>query len=220
MIINDTSGNQWCYVKIPRTGTKAYNSLFDESFASELKNNKFYPIGHAPYSTLSTTNDSSVKYFAVVRNPVDRFISSLRYMFERRATDRRISFIIPNDTIHNMVTFFYENFNRNCQPKGNTLGEIFNVQSEWFIGSFFKTQKYWASSSEITVFKYENISEFNNWITNNFTYDISKLEALDLIETDPLNHLDFTDPEFIELVEHLFHEDFITFNYPLNYLTD
>jgi hypothetical protein len=216
MIINDTNGNQWCYVKIPRTGTKEYTSLFDESFANELKNNKFYPQGHAPYSALSTVNDSSVKYFTVVRNPVDRFISSLRYMFERKATDSRISFDIPNDTIHNMVSFFYENFDRNCQPKGKTLADIFTANNEWFIGAFFKTQTFWASDASITVFKYENITEFNDWLTNNFTYDISKLQTLDLIETDMLTHLDFSDPEFVQLVEHLFYEDFTTFNYPLS----
>jgi hypothetical protein len=220
MIITDTTDAQWCYVKIPRTGTKAYTSLFDVDFANELKNNKFYPQGHAPYSSLSNIHGAGVQYFAVVRNPVDRFISSLRYMFERKATDPRISFVLPHDTIHNMVNFFYENFDRNCIPKGKTLGEIFNSTSEWFLGAFCKTQKFWTNDSSIRIFKYENISEFNDWLVNNFTYDISKLEHLDLIEIDALGHLDFTDPEFVQLAEHLFHEDFTLLNYPLTYITD
>lgn len=220
MIITDTSNVQWCYIKVPRTGTKAYTSLFDETFRTELKNNKFYPQGHAPYSALCTTLDSSVQYFSVVRNPVDRFVSSLRYMFERRATDPRISFLIPHDTIHNMVSFFYENFDRNCVPKGRTIPQILSSTNEWFVPTFFTMQKFFVSDSSIRVFKYENITEFNEWLTNNFTYDITKLETLDLIETDVLSNLDFTDPEFVQLAEHLFYEDFLSFNYPLTYITE
>jgi len=215
-IVTDTYGVNWCYIKIPRTASKAYTSLFDEEFSDNLKKNKYYPIGHAPHFSLRNQLESSTKYFSVVRHPVTRFASCLRYIFQRQYT--YLKDVIPHDTIHNMSSFLYEAFDRNCKPQSKA-NKLLVSELHWFLPGFFKTQVFWLGNDDIKIFKYENLKEFNDWISTNFQININKLEHINSIEVDNLHHLDFNDKEFTILVEYLFHEDFITFNYPLTYIT-
>ena len=53
---------------------------------------------------------------------------------------------------------------------------------------------------------------------SDFGIDTSQLEHINSIEDNKLSHIDFTDKEFITLIENKFYEDFIAFNYPLTYI--
>jgi hypothetical protein len=50
-----------------------------------------------------------------------------------------------------------------------------------------------------------------------FNIDTSVITHLGTIEHDVLAHLDLNAPEFIELAEYMFYEDFEIYNYPLTY---
>ena len=204
-IITDVYGVDWCYIQIPRTASKAYTSLLNKEFADNLRNNKYYPMGHAPYFMLRKTLDPSVKYFSVVRHPVLRFASSLKYIFQRQY--EYIKHIIPHDNVSNIVNFLYDAFDTNFAP-----------ELHWFIPGFFKTQVFWLGNEDIKVFKYENLTLFNNWLSTDFGIDTSQLEHINSIEDNKLSHIDFTDKEFITLIENKFYEDFIAFDYPLTYI--
>lgn len=217
MIITDKTNVNWYYIKIPRTATKSYTSLMDPAFARRIQANKFHPQGHSPYFFLSTREPTDTKYFTVVRNPVERFRSSLQYMAYRRQISAGIDFTLPCDTLPNLINFFYENFDRNCVVKTKTLEEIFEVPRPWFVGTFFQTQVWWAGHPDIKVFRYENLPELNTWLSAEFNLDTRTIAHIGAVEHDVLAHLDFTDPDFIKLVEHLFYEDFQMYNYPLLY---
>jgi hypothetical protein len=189
----------------------------DPVFARQIQANKFHPQGHSPYFFLSTRQPTDTNYFTVVRHPVDRFRSSLRYMVYRKQLNAGIDFTLPCDTLSNLINFFYENFDKNCVVKNKTVEEIFQVSRAWFVGTFFQTQVWWAGHPDIKVFRYENLSELNTWLSVEFNIDTSVITHLGTIEHDVLAHLDLNAPEFIELAEYMFYEDFEIYNYPLTY---
>lgn len=215
MILVDINGDEWCYIKIPRTASKAYMCLFDKEFDKNIKENEFYPQGHAPHSNLCKIMKDGTRYFTIVRNPVDRFISSLKYMFMRRDSDYRIHFTLPNETTEQLIEFLYSNFDKNCIPKNKTLEQIFNINLSWFEGSFFRTQAFWADNNVIKVFKYENLIEFNTWLDNRFNIKTTELREVGTTKNYNLSHINFQDINFIKLTEHLFYEDFVKYNYNL-----
>ena len=48
----------------------------------------------------------------------------------------------------------------------------------------------------------------------NLGMDTSKLERVGVTKDNKLGHLDFTDTNFVKLLEHLFYDDYKVFNYP------
>jgi hypothetical protein len=202
----DNTKYQW--IRVPRTATMAYGSLF---LSNKINDNPFIH-SHLTYNNFFTCDDCinyekmNLDAFALVRNPVDRFISSIYFMASRRENLEKDDQISKNfnkyceicgkvelvDTDREkykniflrfyenesfFYDFFYNNFNKNCQLKpGLNIYSVFDTDDVSLVSSFFYTQVYWAYHPKIKVFKYENISEFNKWIENKLGYDTTQLK--------------------------------------------
>jgi hypothetical protein len=212
------TGKKYQWIRVPRTGSTSYTKLFSWKTYAE------YPIlhSHLPYDRFRTCDACMgtglyLNAFGVVRNPYDRFISSLYFLIERHNQSNIFDIeedafcnvceickkvdIVKNQEKYKMeffnfykdektfYEFFYDNFNKNCELKPNlTLYDIFNTKNVSLVSSFFRTQVFWAYHPKVKVFKYENINEFNLWIKNELGYDTDKLERINYSKKDLLKN--------------------------------
>jgi hypothetical protein len=205
MIISSKITNErWIWVKIPKTGTRAYSQLFNPHPESEL---------HFHYTFHSLYNHHKRQYsgFTVTRHPRTRFISALKHLVSLYQDKCGV----PYNNMKHLVEFFYDNFDRNCVPKQNkTLQEIFQENLTQHHVAFFAPQTFWAYHPKVTWFKYENLQQFNRWIETRLGYDTSKLQQIGKVDKNHLAHLDFQHSSFQKVVHHLFQDDFTLFDYP------
>jgi hypothetical protein len=244
VIKSKITNKKYQWIRIPRTATISYSNLFFEEY------NLNYPTGHTHYrynqfarcDKCKDIPELNLEGFSLVRNPINRFISSLYFVAGRKiigmVPDKMYRLceickeytLIDNIEKHSPLDFiefykdentfyefFYDNFNKNCEPKtGLDLHKIFDVNNISLISSFFQTQVYWAYHPKVKIFKYEEISKFNNWIEENLGYDTSKLTHINASRKKELSdviNVDFTTDKFKKLVKHLFYDDFRYFNY-------
>jgi hypothetical protein len=247
MVITSKINNEiYQWIRIPRTATIAYSNLFSNDSSSELdypkghthyKYNQFSRCKHC-----IEIPDLNLPAFTMVRFPVDRFISSIHFLVGRQLDnfvpkkmytlcDMCQEYILsePKNRTASLdffkfykdekifYEFFYDNFNKNCEPKhGLDFYKIFEVIDNSLVSSFFYTQVYWAYHPKVKIFKYEEISKFNNWIEENLGYDTSQLTHINASRKKELSdavNIDFTTDKFKKLVKHLFYDDFRYFNY-------
>ena len=202
IISSKTTNKRWIWVKIPKTGTRAYSQLFNPHPESELH-------FHYTFHSLYDHHQQQYSGFTVTRHPRTRFVSALHHLSQLNLLGD-----MPSDTIENLVDFLFNNFDKNCTPKNNkSLTNIFSVDVIKYHESFFKTQVYWAYHPKVTWFKYENLPQFNSWIETHLGYDTSKLQQVGKAENHNLGHLDFQHSSFQKVVHHLFQDDFILFDY-------
>jgi hypothetical protein len=210
---------KFIWIKVPKTGTRAYSQLFhpngDEFFVG---NKKLYHI-HKPFSVLYTQHEKKYSGFTVLRDPRTRFISALKHLADLNQqcdTNNCINHPgkMPLNNMDDLVNFLYDNFERNCIPKNNKdFKEIFGVEFINYYDSFFKTQTFWAYHPKVKYFKYEKIEEFNDWLYNSLGIDVAKLQKVGTIKTNHLEHLNFEDVLFKQVVRHLFYDDYQVFDY-------
>jgi len=221
IIRSKLNSNEYFYVMIPRTGTYSYSTLFD------IKHN------HIPYAR-RPEEAKNISGVAVIRHPLDRFISSLynlQYSIGvtyKSDTERKLkkvktfqkAEVLKFETFNFMQTeemFYdcvYSFLGKNCIPKGE---KIFQEHlSMMGSSSHFKTQVEYAYHPNVKLFRYENIGEFNNWIKNILGYDINLLTRINQSKMYNLNlPVDTTTTKFKELVKYLFHDDFKIFGYAI-----
>jgi len=144
----------------------------------------------------------------------DQKISRPETLRPKEASETYKRFISDEDFFYKAL---YGIFNKNCQYK-NTYDELAedliysgNGSSGFFAS--FRTQTEMAYHPKVKIFKYENISEFNNWIENTLGYDVSKLEIIHKSET--FTSINTNTNRFKELIEYLFHDDFKLFGYTI-----
>ena len=215
--INDS---KWIWVKIPKTGTRAYSKLLVPHGGDEIiqDGDRFFHF-HKTFNEIYVQHQKQYSGFTVVRHPITRFISALNHLADLNSQCTEIDCVnhpgkMPWDTIDNMANFLVENFHKNCHPKNDkSLGDIFGVEFYNYYASFFKTQTYWAYHPKMKWFRYEELDVFNAWLETELGFDTTKIERVGEIKKKHLTHLDFNTPVFRELVEHLFYDDFQLFNY-------
>jgi hypothetical protein len=244
MVITSQKNNKkYFWIKIPRTATVAYSRLF----FGNLEEDK-YVHSHVPYvrELICNCNDTLTRYInlsgiSVVRNPMSRFISSLKFIKKiaelpihtspwqtlqnKCQVCGAITLDIPTDFSENsnffefyqnekvFYEFMYDNFNKNCQIiDGESFDNIFTTRRSSFIRSFFHTQVFWVYHPNVKIFKYEKLSEFNHWIEEELGYDTSKLQKVNSSQATPFP-IDFTTDKFKKLTKHLFYDDFRYFDY-------
>jgi len=201
MIISSKITNEkWIWVKVPKTGTRAYLKMFYPELDSSLH-------FHFTFHTLYDHHQRKHPGFTVIRHPRTRFISALKHLSQLDLLGN-----MPSDTIENLTDFLFTNFDKNCVPK-HTLENIFSVDYLKYHESFFQTQVYWAYHPKVTWFKYENLQQFNKWIETRLGYDTTKLQQIGKTDKHHLNHLDFQHSAFQKVVQHLFQDDFTLFDY-------
>ena len=111
--------------------------------------------------------------------------------------------------------FIYSNFNKNCEKKYNCSNDdIFSIKDTSYLDSMFKTQMHWAYHPKVKIFKYENLSEFNNWLNTTLGYDFKNIPKINSNSHVKLP-IDTTTKKFKQLVQYLFYDDFKAFGYAL-----
>lgn len=234
------------WAKIPRTATNTYSEFFINEMQYTVNDITHEHHRYEPM-IFCNCNDVYTEYtnlpaISVVRNPISRFVSSLRYLYSFNQNMELNSKKIPNrvcsichtisvidstedfsqrkfiDFYRDETTFYeflYDTFDKNCILKpGLTMGDAFSTANPSFISSFFYTQVYWAYHPKVKIFKYEKLTEFNEWIRANLQYD-----TRNLTHTNSSQHvtfpIDLTTNKFKQLVKHLFYDDFRYFNYDM-----
>jgi hypothetical protein len=237
---------KYFWIKIPRTATVAYSNFFMSELCGNIQN-----IAHAHHryetKVFCDCNNTYTEYtnlpaVSVVRNPISRFISSLRFLYAFNETTNSTNKKIPVrmcpvchslsaidsveifsdqkfiDFYRDETTFYeflYDTFDKNCALKsGLVMGDAFSTMDSRFISSFFYTQIYWAYHPNVKIFKYEQLHEFNDWIVTTLQYDIRNLSHKNSSQSIKFP-IDLTTDKFKQLVKHLFYDDFKYFNYDL-----
>lgn len=196
--------DKWIWIKIPKTGTRAYADLFHPGHLTHF---------HTPFHELYSKHQYQYSGVTVVRHPVSRFISALKHLASLGMLGD-----MPVDCIENIVNFMYDNFERRGIPR-RSFKEIFKVTqadpetSLYFQETFLKQQVYWAYHPKVKWFKYETIADFNFWIEQELGINTSELKRKGAVANNILQHLNFTDNKFHDLVEYLFPDDYVVYNY-------
>jgi hypothetical protein len=219
MIINSRLTKQnYQWIRIPRTATIAYSNLF----LPKKDNKTLFIHSHLTYNKFFTCNNCknygkmNLNAFTLVRNPIDRFISSIYFMAARRENLNKNrhsfknfnkyceicgkieAFSTNNEQSKNIFLKFYQNesffynflydiFDKNCQLKrGIDVYTAFETNDISLLMSFFQTQVYWAYHPKVKIFKYEEIHKFNEWIESELGYDTSKLTHINTSKKEEL----------------------------------
>jgi hypothetical protein len=242
MIISG-NGNKYIWIKVPKTATLSYERFFELYNENPAVTNVLgVPIHtHTSFLEYKKVYGSDIPFVAVVRHPVERFVSSLKYL--KKLKDACKSTPCPFGQRHHKcdvhgfkefytsteicVEFLQQHFTYNCGLKNLPsveegrryhLDKIFDVVDLNFISSFFITQTEFCYNPKTKIFRFENLSEFDTWIETELGYDVSRLEHLNDTKGVELN-IDIEQPEFVKTVEMMFYDDFKAFNYPMKYLT-
>lgn len=221
MILNSKiNDKKYLWVKVPRTASTFYTlNFFPDLYVGNSEN---YSLTrdhlHEPYKNM-VSKYGSHPGITIVRNPHDRFVSSLRYMKQKSIEHNHIAYSmsIPTDSIEVLCNFLEKNFNRDCITT-NSLEQIFNKQDISFTRSFFITQTEFAYHPKVNIFKYENLSEFDEWLNKELGISIQNDRPKNYTKKDILSHLNFEDEQFVRIIENMFYTDYKVFNYKLKYL--
>jgi len=237
LITSEITKNHYQWIKVPRTATTAYSKLLYSKFISRM------PVlhQHLRYGDFSLCEEcesnnsisNKIDAFTVVRNPYDRFVSTLYFLnYSRQIIGKNHEFydvcdncksskeIIINTSDfydffkdeNTFYSFFYDNFFKNCELKHEDIYRYTRL-GDWTIPVFFKTQMYWAYHPRVKIFKYENLNEFNSWLEYEFLYDTKKLTRENYSDKKLVLPIDTSTDKFKALVKYLFHDDFLCFGY-------
>ena len=223
IISSKINGSKFIWVKIPKTGTRAYAKILVSNNEIQTENEDYSLHFHLTFQQLYVNYRKKYSGFTVVRHPVTRFVSALNHIADvnSQCTSSNCNNHpgkLPLDSINTLVEFVYDNFHKNCVPRNNTsFQKIFGVDFTGYYDSFFKTQVHWAYHPKLTWFYYENLNVFNNWLYQNLGIKTTDIKRIGEIQKRHLEHLNFTDPKFIKMVEYLFYDDFNVYNYRLQY---
>jgi len=233
MILTSLLDNkQYFWIKVPRTATISYKNFFSKYYHSEnitcLQHDpaKGKLHMHYTYNALCELYNTSLPGITVVRHPLARFVSGLHMIKlltsetecphdQKTFSKLDISFLDNTTTLIDYLKTF---FGKNCHPSAK-LPDMFLTQEERFIKSFFEPQMTYVYHPKVKWFWYENINEFNAWISTTLGYDTTQIERENQSRKHLLEHLDFSNSEFIKHVELMFYDDYKVFNYQFQYLT-
>lgn len=204
MIVRSLVDNsEWIWIRIPKTASRAYRCVFD------------FNEGH---SHLSYT-DSIFKYgnvgkaFSVVRDPVQRLKSGITHDIEQFEFDNpNVPFPSWMMDINLLCDLFFEAIGENCKIK-NEKTYVDIIQDADMMCEVLKTQCSAVNHPEVKVFRYENLEEFNNWITNTLGYKTICFEVNGASNYKKYNWLDFSNPRFAELCRIIYKEDYEVYGY-------
>lgn len=198
-------GQEWIWVRIPKTATRAYRTVFQMA-------------GDEPHSHLSY-NEAIEKYgnvgkaFSVIRNPVDRLKSGITHdvdEFKKIYPNRQYpSWMLD---IELLCDVFFNILGENCQIRNKQAYYALSWEAG-MMAEVLKTQASAVNHPEVKVFKYENLEEFNKWINNTLGLNASYVEVNGASDYAKYNWLDFSNPRFTELCKLIYKEDYEVYKY-------
>jgi len=131
MIINSkVSTKRYQWIRVPRTATMAYSELFFPSTSSDIPNLHT----HLRYNEFSTCSDCvnykkmNLDAFTVVRNPIDRFKSSIYFVASRRQ-------------LHSQFNNISKQVNRRCEICSKIDTTIIELTKKESSNNFFEFYK-------------------------------------------------------------------------------
>lgn len=225
MILTSTlSGQQLFWIKVPRTATHSFEELFKKYNTHQEET--VLPIeadkhNHFSYNELCAIYDKKLNGVSVVRHPLDRFVSILKYLFSKYyGTSSSIKSLW--ESTDSCIEFLNLSFHRNCQPVGYDVSTLFiDCETEECVkncNALFKTQAFYAYTPKVKIFHYEQLHEFTDWIKTHLGYDITEIPRINASCKSIKMNVDFNHPEFIKTVENLYYIDYKVFGYSLQYL--
>jgi len=214
------SGEKYFWIKVPRTATIAYQELFLKYYTGDVKCEVHDPArgrlhSHYSYNGLCDMYDQKLPGVTVIRHPLNKFISGL-YQLKLLSYEHKFDVPFLKNT-SSCINFLTKHFSRNCHTTAD-MSDLIQADPRFSI-SFFHLQIYFMYHPKVTWFRYESIQDFNEWITTKLGYDISLLTRVNESNTELLAHLEFSNPEFVQVVENMFYDDYKFLQYPLQYLT-
>ena len=207
VIGSKVSSKRYIWLRVPRTATVTYGKIFfPDGNYEHTHSNYFYERDR--YGELPA--------FSVVRNPYDRFVSSVKHIYKQQlvnGTSGKYKFTIPFTDTKTLYTFFETNLKVLRDIDNNVEHKrIFQTEDLSFVKMFFRLQKNFVGYSQVKVFKYEELEEFNYWIQTELGLDTGKVSILNS-SSEELSHINFSSDEFKELTYKLFEEDYKFFGY-------
>lgn len=207
VIGSKVSSKRYIWLRVPRTATVTYGKIFfPDGNYEHTHSNYFYERDR--YGDLPA--------FSVVRNPHDRFVSSVKHIYKQQlinGTSGKYKFTLPFTDTKTLYTFFESNLKALRDIDNNVEHKrIFQTEDLSFVKMFFRLQKNFVGYSQVKVFKYEELQEFNYWIQTELGFDTSKVSILNS-SSEELSHINFLSDEFKELTYKLFEEDYKFFGY-------
>lgn len=215
------TGEKYFWIKVPRTATVAYQQLFLKYYAGDVHCEVHDPaLGtlhtHYPYAKLCEMYREQLPGITVVRHPLKKFISGL-HQLKQLSYEHNFEVPFLNDT-SSCVEFLTTYFGKNCYSTADISDVVPGVDPMISI-SFFYMQLPFMYHPKVTWFRYEELENFNTWITEHLGYDVSLLTRTNESNKHLLSHLDFSSPEFVKTVENMFYDDYKILGYPFQYLT-
>ena len=209
------NGDEWVWIKIPKTATISYRTLFFPELPSRTNQ------VHVPWHQIPEFK--TTPGFTVVRNPISRFKSVVGHLMNNTRTHFNFEFTDTDDLVS-----FFEQHEEYLTNNAETLSETWvketfqlsaltcntcNMSYPGFFKAMFSSQVFWAYHPNMKVFKYEDLSSFNNFIVNVLGYDATQIVHANKTEQDKISHIDFTDSRIVSFVKRLYTVDYEAFGY-------
>jgi hypothetical protein len=214
------SGEKYFWIKVPRTATIAYNELFLRYYKDDVLRCQTHDPAkgtlhmHYSYVSLCELYNQKLSGVTVVRHPFTRFVSGLHQL---KLLSLEHNFKVPFlESTSSCIEFLQKHFGKNCNTSADIRDLILEADPTMSI-AFFHLQIYFMYNPKVTWFKYESIHDFNDWITEKLGYDVNLLTRTNESNKELLSHLEFTNREFVEVVENMFYDDYKFLNYPFEY---
>lgn len=212
IIVHGEAQSFW--VKVPKTGTKAYRALLfpgNECICGSAECLHFHT--HSTYRELAELYGQTLPGFSVVRHPVTRFRSALNHLLPLYNTTfadtEALCDFLEHSQLGSYVTsepFLEPLFDTTpCTIPFSDIADLTHT--------LFMPQMYWAYHPQVTIFHYENLPKFNSYLAT-LGYDTSTLQQRN-VRPNQLAHIDFTHSRITSIVERLYRDDYEVFGYPL-----
>lgn len=197
-------GQEWIWIRIPKTATRAYRLIFE-------MNNDAHT--HLSYKESIEKYGNIERAFSVVRNPVDRLKSGITHdidEFKKIYPNRQYPSWMMN--IELLCDVFFNILGENCKIKNQPAYTALSWEAG-MMAEVLKTQCSAVNYPEVKVFKYENLTQFNEWIESTLGFNTTQVVVNGASDYEKYNWLDFTNPRFTELCKMIYKEDYEVFGY-------
>ena len=219
MIVKSLIDNSdWIWIRIPKTATRAYRSIFDADDEEHR---------HYSYRESIDVYGDVGRAFSVIRNPVDRLKSGITHDIDEF---KRICREIPYPEYQNvpltedipypdwmldsdvLCDVFFEAVGENCKVKNQKVYDKLMWEAG-MMAEVLKTQVSAVNYPEVKVFRFENLNEFNTWIESSLGRSTRDLQKSGVSDYEKYNWLDFSNPRFTELCKLIYKEDYEVYGY-------
>lgn len=215
--------NKLIFLLPPKTGSTSIARCLKVSMLplSDIVNYNQYPTVHLTLNeiidlySINFDELNEYKIIQIVRNPYDRFISSITHQNKLLSTNydvmhylqklKQYLYLLPND-----FDMFYEKFYGTIKYKQNVF-----QQNNWGGLRFWFKQEWWSNSfKNIHYLKLENISNDLDILSNCIGFKLNKLPHIRPANGErDLDYRSYFNNESKKIFDDLYESDLKLFNY-------